>query len=69
MNPPLLRVRVRERLHPDDGEQRQIAEVLLDGEVVGQLPFTRAAVEILPGDRAKLTVELIVDHADIVSYP
>lgn len=66
--PIMLRVRTREVLKPEDGEPRQIVEVLKGDQVLGQLPVTRAAYEMLPAELGKVTIEIITERAQIESH-
>lgn len=68
VDPPKLGIRIRDALRTKTEEQRQVGEVLKDGVVVGQLPFTRVSYELLPGGYSKLQIELIVKSADIATH-
>lgn len=63
---PLLTVRVREDIDKPLREQK-VAEVLLDGRPMGQLPFTSAHYQCDPGRFGKLTLELFANRAEVTA--
>lgn len=68
--PPLtLTIRTRENIAPAEGEPHQIVEVLHGEKVVGQLPITRVAYEMLPHALGKVTLEVICKRSEIESAP
>lgn len=66
--PRFLTVRTHETCPATTEGFQQTVEVL-DGEtVLGQLPVSRAVYEMLPEDMGKLTLELIIERADVRTY-
>jgi hypothetical protein len=58
--PPIGKVRFSYGIR----EQKEIVEVLLDGEVVCQLPATEIRTKFVPGTIGIITVDLIAERVD-----
>lgn len=72
MSVPIVKLRAREdhtRRSKMESKVLMIVEVELDGKIIGQIPATRAVYEMLPNSLGKLTVECLVERAEIETFP